>query len=163
MPILGAIGCIGLIAYLPPTSWLRFAAWLNVGMIIYVRYGRFHSRLTGRGPGDRDPSYMVDTAYDGAWLALAGTAFLVVARIADVWRTGEGLAAGRIFENSWWLTVPFLMNLVLLYPPILSRVFRAQGASLDAALQERARRTLFVAGGLAVVTLVYLLLVVIVR
>ena len=163
MPILGALGCIGLIAYLPPTSWLRFAAWLNVGMIIYVRYGRFHSRLTGRGPSDRDPSYLVDTAYDGAWLALAGTAFLVVARVADVWRAGGGLEAGRIFENSWWLTVPFLMNLVLLYPPILSRVVRTRGAAHPPDMQARARRTLYLAGGLALATVLYVVIVVLVR
>ncbi len=168
MPILGAIGCVGLIAYLPPTSWLRFAAWLNVGMIIYVRYGRLHSRLTGKAPADRNGAYWVDSAYDGAWLALAGTAFLVAARAADILRAaggsdGGGLAGGHVFENSWWLTVPFLMNLVLLYPPILTRVARARGASLTPPLQARARRTIFLAGGLAVVTLVYLLLVVIVR
>ena len=163
MPILGAIGCIGLIAYLPPTSWLRFAAWLNVGMIIYVRYGRFHSRLTGRSPGERDSSYLVDTAYDGAWLAVAGTAFLVVARVADIWRAGGGLGAGRIFENSWWLTVPFIMNLVLLYPPILSRAIRARGEALPSNMLARARRTLYLAGGLALATLGYLLMVVIVR
>jgi hypothetical protein len=119
--------------------------------------------LTGRSPGERDSSYLVDTAYDGAWLALAGTAFLVVARVADIWRGGGGLGAGRIFENSWWLTVPFIMNLVLLYPPILSRAIRARDAALPSNMLARARRTLYLAGGLALATLGYLLMVVIVR
>ena len=48
IPILGIISCLYLIYFLPPTSWLRFAAWLNLGFVIYVGYGSVHSRLTGR-------------------------------------------------------------------------------------------------------------------
>jgi APA family basic amino acid/polyamine antiporter len=163
MPILGALGCIGLIAYLPPTSWLRFAAWLNVGMIVYVRYGRLHSRLTGRAAADRDPAYWVDSAYDGAWLAFAATAFVVVARLADLTRAGGTSILSHAFENSWWLSVPFLMNLVLLYPPILGRVIRSRRAALAPDMEKRARRTLCFAGGLTAGTLLYLLAIVFLR
>jgi len=45
LPILGALSCIGLAVYLPPTSWWRFIKWFLAGMIFYVLYGYKHSRL----------------------------------------------------------------------------------------------------------------------
>jgi amino acid transporter len=159
MPVLGALGCIGLIAYLPPTSWLRFAAWLNVGMIIYVRYGRLHSRLTGRARESRDPSFLATTALEGAWLAFAGTCFLLIARLADVSRVGGGFDASRLVENSWWLTVPFLMNLALLYPPLVRRSRAARQAGLSGAPLQRLRRTERFVWGLAAFTVGYFVFV----
>jgi APA family basic amino acid/polyamine antiporter len=58
-PLLGAISCIGLAVYLPPTSWMRFIGWLAVGLVIYLFYGFRHSRLrhpiTGALPPDFNP------------------------------------------------------------------------------------------------------------
>jgi APA family basic amino acid/polyamine antiporter len=48
LPALGALACLGLIVYLPPTSWLRFFAWLVVGLALYALYGAHHSRLRQR-------------------------------------------------------------------------------------------------------------------
>ena len=45
LPILGALSCIGLAYYLPPSSWWRFIKWFLAGMIVYVLYGYRHSRL----------------------------------------------------------------------------------------------------------------------
>jgi APA family basic amino acid/polyamine antiporter len=45
VPVLGALSCVGLIAYLPPTSWLRFTAWLAAGLLVYGLYGARHARL----------------------------------------------------------------------------------------------------------------------
>jgi APA family basic amino acid/polyamine antiporter len=45
VPALGIVSCLGLIVYLPPTSWWRFVAWLLVGLVVYVLYGYRHSRL----------------------------------------------------------------------------------------------------------------------
>jgi basic amino acid/polyamine antiporter, APA family len=39
VPALGGLSCLGLIAYLPPTSWARFFGWLVVGLIVYAAYG----------------------------------------------------------------------------------------------------------------------------
>ncbi len=47
-PILGMLSSAYLIWYLPPTSWLRFAGWLNLGFAVYAIHGAVHSRLTGR-------------------------------------------------------------------------------------------------------------------
>jgi basic amino acid/polyamine antiporter, APA family len=44
LPILGAVSCLFLMYYLPPTSWWRFVAWLMLGLSIYFSYG--YSRST---------------------------------------------------------------------------------------------------------------------
>jgi APA family basic amino acid/polyamine antiporter len=45
LPMLGLASCAGLVAYLPPTSWIRFFLWLVVGLGVYFSYGYRHSRL----------------------------------------------------------------------------------------------------------------------
>jgi APA family basic amino acid/polyamine antiporter len=45
VPGLGLLSCLFLIAYLPPTSWLRFVGWLLAGLVVYALYGFGHSRL----------------------------------------------------------------------------------------------------------------------
>jgi APA family basic amino acid/polyamine antiporter len=45
LPLLGAISCVGLAIYLPPSSWMRFFIWLAIGMVVYFAYGYRHSRL----------------------------------------------------------------------------------------------------------------------
>jgi APA family basic amino acid/polyamine antiporter len=47
VPCAGAVSCAVLIAYLPTRSWERFALWLLVGLVVYVAYGRRHSRIGG--------------------------------------------------------------------------------------------------------------------
>ena len=48
VPGLGILSCVGLIYYLPPSSWMRFLMWLVVGGLVYFFYGFSHSRLRGR-------------------------------------------------------------------------------------------------------------------
>jgi APA family basic amino acid/polyamine antiporter len=61
LPILGALSCIGLAVYLPPTSWWRFIKWFLAGMVVYIAYGYRHSRLrrgvpaVAGGPHDFNP------------------------------------------------------------------------------------------------------------
>ena len=50
VPLLGAVFCIFLMFYLPPTSWWRFIGWLVLGMSIYFSYGYTHS-VVGRESG----------------------------------------------------------------------------------------------------------------
>jgi basic amino acid/polyamine antiporter, APA family len=45
LPSLGILSCLGLIYYLPPSSWWRFVGWLGVGALVYFLYGYRHSRL----------------------------------------------------------------------------------------------------------------------
>lgn len=41
--LLGAAICLGLMASLPLNTWLRLLAWLAIGSLIYLFYGRGHS------------------------------------------------------------------------------------------------------------------------
>ncbi|TDE23991.1 amino acid permease [Nonomuraea mesophila] len=57
MPVVPAIGVlfsIWLITFLDPVTWLRFAAWFLLGLVIYFVYSRRHSALERRpaGPGE---------------------------------------------------------------------------------------------------------------
>jgi APA family basic amino acid/polyamine antiporter len=45
VPALGVLSCVGMIIYLPPTSWVRFGVWLVVGLTVYGLYSYRHSLL----------------------------------------------------------------------------------------------------------------------
>ncbi|MBI3473558.1 MAG: amino acid permease [Candidatus Solibacter usitatus] len=45
VPILGMISSLTLMATLPIETWMRLLVWLAIGMVIYLAYGRHHSRL----------------------------------------------------------------------------------------------------------------------
>lgn len=45
VPILGIIACLYLAMGLPWITWVRFAGWLIVGMMVYRSYGFKHSKL----------------------------------------------------------------------------------------------------------------------
>ncbi|ANN16650.1 amino acid permease [Amycolatopsis orientalis] len=45
LPIAAAVACFYLMLNLDVMTWLRFAAWLLLGLLIYVFYGRKHSRF----------------------------------------------------------------------------------------------------------------------
>ncbi|SCK33558.1 basic amino acid/polyamine antiporter, APA family [Streptomyces sp. WMMB 714] len=49
LPIVTALACLYLMSNLDVFTWLRFAAWLVLGLAIYLFYGRRHSVLAGRG------------------------------------------------------------------------------------------------------------------
>ncbi|ASR35463.1 amino acid permease [Prauserella marina] len=45
LPALAALACLYLMLNLDVLTWLRFCAWLALGLLIYLCYGRRHSRL----------------------------------------------------------------------------------------------------------------------
>jgi APA family basic amino acid/polyamine antiporter len=45
VPALAAVACFYLMLNLDLLSWLRFAVWLAIGLVIYLAYGRRHSLL----------------------------------------------------------------------------------------------------------------------
>jgi APA family basic amino acid/polyamine antiporter len=164
-PVLGIVSSLYLIYYLPPSSWLRFAAWLNFGFVIYVAYGAVHSRLTGRHtalPQEHDRH----TARVGAALAVVGVILLVTTRALDVWLAaakqapGAGGAAalpavfqpGPWLEVSWFLIVPLAVNAFVLCPVVIRRALR--GDRMAAA--PRALASLFVAASVMAATMAYL-------
>lgn len=53
LPMMGALSCLFLIYYLPPTSWWRFVAWLLLGLAVYLAYSYSKSEIgkkIGRAP-----------------------------------------------------------------------------------------------------------------
>ena len=47
IPLLGVVSCVGLMIYLPISTWVRLAIWLAIGFAIYFGYGHKHSKLRG--------------------------------------------------------------------------------------------------------------------
>jgi basic amino acid/polyamine antiporter, APA family len=45
LPIVAALACFYLMLNLDVLTWIRFAVWLALGLVIYFAYGRRHSRL----------------------------------------------------------------------------------------------------------------------
>ncbi|HNQ89859.1 MAG TPA: amino acid permease [Verrucomicrobiota bacterium] len=63
VPICAIVSCGYLMTELPAITWLRFAGWLGLGLIVYLVYGLRHSRLAAPTPpegasagGNRSPS-----------------------------------------------------------------------------------------------------------
>ncbi|WP_404312313.1 APC family permease [Agrococcus terreus] len=52
LPILSAVLCLWLMLNLTTLTWVRFLAWLAIGIVIYLLYGRRHSRLAREGATD---------------------------------------------------------------------------------------------------------------
>ena len=176
IPILGIISCLYLIYFLPPTSWLRFAAWLNFGFVIYIGYGAVHSRLTGRHHAGRPAEHDARTAYVGSWLAIIGIALLIFMRGFDVWldalKAREAMggaskmpsALGDVFKSapwlevSWFLIVPLALNALVLCPIIIRRALRAGREGGNEGQAGITASSLMVAIVLLVLTLIYFLL-----
>ncbi|MEV6906538.1 amino acid permease [Amycolatopsis sp. NPDC051071] len=45
VPIIGIVFSIWLITFLNPETWLRFAVWFAIGLVIYFAYSRHHSAM----------------------------------------------------------------------------------------------------------------------
>ena len=172
-PVLGILSCLYLIWYLPPTSWLRFAAWLNCGFVIYVSYGTLNSRLAqvhDTHATRRD----VHTAYTGAWLGVLGTVALFATRGLDLWLEAlrhhenlSGVAKARValaevllpqpwLAVSWFLVVPLTLTALVLCPTVIRRARRAAAQAPGDDLMRIARAARALAAGLAVMALAYL-------
>ncbi|RSM57682.1 amino acid permease [Actinoplanes sp. ATCC 53533] len=60
LPVLGVLFAVYLMSDLPLSTWIRFVAWLALGLAIYFLYGYRHSRLRTPGEGGT-PSWARDT------------------------------------------------------------------------------------------------------
>ena len=47
--LLGTAACLFIMAGLPAQAWTRFGGWLAIGLLLYLGYGRSHSRLRASG------------------------------------------------------------------------------------------------------------------
>ncbi|MEV0900614.1 amino acid permease [Actinoplanes sp. NPDC049802] len=68
LPILGVLFAVYLMADLPLDTWIRFIAWLAVGLVIYAAYGYRHSRLRRQpaGPAASGPLTRPETRPEAA-------------------------------------------------------------------------------------------------
>ncbi len=53
IPLLGIASCLFLSSGLPGITWLRFALWLVVGLVVYFLYGMKNSRLAKIAAGEK--------------------------------------------------------------------------------------------------------------
>lgn len=63
LPIISALLCFLLMLNLGWVTWVRFAVWLAVGLVIYFGYGRRHSLLARRGAGGRGSEAPVESGH----------------------------------------------------------------------------------------------------
>jgi APA family basic amino acid/polyamine antiporter len=182
LPILGIISCLYLIYFLPPTSWLRFAAWMNFGFVIYVGYGSIHSRLTGIHASANPAEHDAHTAQTGGLLAVAGVWLLFFMRGMDLAVAGfaahsdragfarAGAALGDVLrfspawlETSWFLIVPLVLDVGVLVPIVIVRALRARASGEGGAIAAAANRGLVLASATGAFGIVYLALVIAAR
>jgi hypothetical protein len=171
--VLGICSCLYLIYYLPPASWLRFAAWLNVGFVIYASYGSTHSHLTGATRDAHAAAHAVETVYLGACLGFVGMALLFYMRGVDLWleaakHTESGFAGiwgafaalWRVepwLGVSWFLVVPLTLNGLVLCPILLLRGLRAKRTAREALVRRQAKTGIALAVALGAAAFGYLL------
>ncbi len=142
-PVMGIISCLYLIYYLPPTSWLRFAGWLNIGFVIYSGYGVMHSRLQEEEQSAM-PARWAHAARVGAGMALLGDFLLFLTRGFDIIiLANKNLATGGWSErwqaslsalgqaNAWhekslFLLLPLALNTFMLGFIVWRRTLQAQ-------------------------------------
>jgi APA family basic amino acid/polyamine antiporter len=52
LPVLSVLVCLLLMASLPRATWERLVIWMALGLVLYMLYGRTHSRLRQRQGAD---------------------------------------------------------------------------------------------------------------
>ena len=177
-PVLGLISCVYLIYYLPPTSWLRFAAWLNCGLVVYALYGAENSRLAGKYQSGGLAADAVQRVRAGVWLAVVGAVVLLFTRGVDLWMEalrktpgeagvtkitttlGAVLRPAPWLEPSWFLLLPLTLTSCVLCPVLIRRAMRVRAASVNTDSPQLIRESLLLsgiltAGGVAYVMIVF--------
>ncbi len=162
VPILGIFSCLYLMYFLPSTSWFRFAAWLNFGFVIYIAYGAVRSKLTGRDMAPDAAAHNAETAWAGSSLGAAGLVLLFIALVLDIHAraageaTVAGVAAESLWNPSWFLVVPLVLNVLLLYPVTILRAQKALTAGVSGVDRRRATAAIAVSVVMLVAGVTYL-------
>jgi len=94
LPMMGAVSCVFLMYYLPPTSWWRFVAWLLIGLSVYLAYGYARSELGRKVNRPRTtPGWLMLVGF-GSFLAAVG--ILAVPHHATVSELSAEMSAGHL-------------------------------------------------------------------
>lgn len=79
---LGVIFSLYLMYSLPVITWIRFLAWLDIGLLIYYFYGRTHSRLAEKIDRDKTFSWKDMIEFFGIFALINGALFGVLSVLA---------------------------------------------------------------------------------
>jgi APA family basic amino acid/polyamine antiporter len=97
LPLMGAVSCVFLMYYLPPTSWWRFIAWLLLGLAVYLSYSYSKSEIgkkIGRSP--ITAPWLMLMALGSFFLAIGLLVIPHDATFVESWhKAARGFAEGR--------------------------------------------------------------------
>lgn len=79
---LGVITSLYLMYSLPVLTWLRFLAWLDIGLLIYYFYGRTHSRISVKVNRDKTFSWKDMLEFFGIFALINGFLFGILSILA---------------------------------------------------------------------------------
>jgi basic amino acid/polyamine antiporter, APA family len=88
VPLLAILTCGWLMTELPNLTWLRFQVWLELGLLIYLGYGQYHSRLRDIAPPPPPASLILRLAsgrrplWEAFWIYRVGLGLVLAAGIS---------------------------------------------------------------------------------
>ena len=115
LPMLGAVSCVFLMYYLPPTSWWRFVAWLLLGLAVYLSYSYSKSEIGKKiGRAQITTPWLILMALGSFLLAIGLLTIPHNASLADLigQLTGTFAAARQTFIGSALIAVGLLAAIV---------------------------------------------------
>ncbi|MCC6743482.1 MAG: hypothetical protein IT175_06440, partial [Acidobacteria bacterium] len=135
--------------------------WLNLGFVVYIAYGAVRSRLTGRDVAEDKAQHDAETAWSGATLGLAGLVVLFGALALDIFVRSHqpGGTDESLLNPSWFLIVPLIVNVVLLFPPNILRAKRAIDAGVSGVYRQRSTISIALSGAMMLAGIAYLIVV----
>src|SRR5258707_3989504 len=97
LPMLGAVSCIFLMYYLPPTSWWRFVAWLLLGLAVYLSYSYSKSEIGKKiGRAQITAPWLMLMAVGSFLLAVGLLTIPHEATFVESWhKAASGMAEGK--------------------------------------------------------------------
>jgi APA family basic amino acid/polyamine antiporter len=55
VPIMGVLTSVGVMATLPPDTWIRLIVWMGIGVVIYFTFSIRNSKLNSKLPNPPAP------------------------------------------------------------------------------------------------------------
>ena len=97
LPLMGAVSCVFLMYYLPPTSWWRFIAWLLLGLAVYLSYSYSRSEIGKKiGRSSITAPWLMLMALGSFLLAIGLLVIPHDATFVESWhKAASGFAEGR--------------------------------------------------------------------